>query len=372
MKSLIKQRKGLEYSKILVINPFGIGDVLFTMPLVHTLKDAFPGVKLGYLCNSRSAALLKANPYIDCVFIYDRDEFELARRRSFVGWLKKLFSFIAEIKKERFDLVLDLSLNKEYGFFSWCTGIKQRVGFDYKNRGMLLTDKFPLRGYKDKHVIEYYGDLLKYFNLSLKYKTPELYIDENDKKQVEVILQKEGIVFSNDIVVIAPAGGKSWGKDAFLKHWPVTNFAALADKIIEKKQATIIIVGDNSEKELASRLVALMRGKAFNLCGMTSIGQLAALLDRARLVIANDGGPFHMAVALKKKTVSFFGPVDPVVYGPYPADNNRHAVLTSNLDCSPCYRNFRLSGCVKDKACLEGISVEEALKATLRLLQEDS
>jgi len=356
------------YKKILIINPFGIGDVLFSTPVIHTLKDAFPTTKLGYLCSSRSAELLKTNPHIDYLFVYDRDEFELVRKRSFVAWLLKLFSFVGKIRKEHFDVALDLSLNKEYGFFSWCAGIKERVGYDYKKRGIFLTNKFFLNGYQDKHVIEYYGDILKHFNLELKYKAPELYLRENDTKEANRILQKEGVIPLEGFVIIAPGGGRSWGKDASLKHWPPENFAALADKVIEKKQVTIIIVGDNSERETTACVSAAMRGRVYNFCGMTTIRQLAALMDKARLVIANDGGPLHMAVEIKKKTISFFGPVDPKVYGPYPADERKHIVLNLNLDCSPCYRNFRLLSCAKDRQCLKDITVKQAEDAVLKLL----
>jgi len=357
----------LEYKKILIINPFGIGDVLFTTPLLHALKKAMPEASLAYLCNSRSREILKDNPYIDRIFVYDRDEFEAVRSSSFFAWLRKIFAFIQDIRKERFDAALDLSLNKEYGFFSLCAGIKERIGYDYKKRGLFLNKKVFLGGYQDKHVIEYYGELLKYFNLSLEYKSPELYINESDKKRAGELLLGQGADLSGNLVVIAPAGGKSWGKDASLKHWPPANFAALADKLIEKKQVTIIIVGSNSEKEIALNMLAAMHLAAVNLCGMTSLGELTALLSRASLVIANDGGPLHMAVALGKNTVSFFGPVDPKVYGPYPLDYKKHAVLNSSLDCVPCYRNFRLKDCVRTKACLESITVEQAFQAALKL-----
>lgn len=356
------------YKKILIINPFGIGDVLFTTPVVHTLKDVFIEAGISYLCNSRSAQVLEGNPYIEHIFIYDRDEFEAVRRRSFSEWLKKIAHFAGRIRKEHFDAVFDLSLNKEYGFLSWCAGIKHRIGYDYKKRGFFLNHKIVLDSYQDRHVIEYYGNLLGILKLELKYRAAELYLNKDDRKQADDIIRGNGVVGAGTLVVIAPGGGKSWGRDAGLKHWPARNFAGLADKLIEKKQAAIIIVGDNSDKEIAERVVSSMRAHAVNLCGTTTIRQLAALMDKALLVIANDGGPLHMAVALKKKTVSFFGPVDPRVYGPYPEDNTRHIVLSSGLSCSPCYRNFRLCKCSKNKGCLQDISVDTALQAALKLL----
>ena len=104
------------YKKILLINPFGIGDVLFTTALIHTLKDASPFVKIGYLCNRRTAAILQNNPNVDSVFVYERDEFEAIRQKSFFAWLKKIIIFLNRIKKKHFDIVIDFSLNTQYGF----------------------------------------------------------------------------------------------------------------------------------------------------------------------------------------------------------------------------------------------------------------
>lgn len=357
------------YKKILFINPFGIGDVLFTTPIIHTLKDAFPSLKIGYLCNRRTAGLLESNPYVDSIFIYERDEFEQARRISFFLWLKKISSFLTEIKKEGFDACLDFSLNTQYGFFAWYAGIGKRIGYNYKSRGRFLTKAVKLTGYSEKHIVEYYTELLKYLGISPKYKNLELYLKDTDKSKADEILLQNNI-HANDITIgIIPGGGKSWGRDACLKHWPAHNFGELADKIVENYKAKIIILGDFSEKEIAKKVKENMRHNAIDFCGEVSLGESAALLNKTNLVITNDGGPLHMAAALGKKTISFFGPVDPNIYGPYPPDKNHHVVLKKILDCSPCYRNFRLNTCLKSRECLEKIDVMQALQAVQILLR---
>ena len=93
-----KEAKINNFKKILIINPFGIGDVLFTTPIIHTLKDSFPDVKIGYLCNRRTASLLENNPHIDYLFIYERDEFEAIRKKSTFNWLKQIVVFLYQIK----------------------------------------------------------------------------------------------------------------------------------------------------------------------------------------------------------------------------------------------------------------------------------
>ncbi|RKY30165.1 MAG: lipopolysaccharide heptosyltransferase II [Candidatus Omnitrophota bacterium] len=354
--------------KILIINPFGIGDVLFTTPIINTLKNSFPRPQIGYLCNSRSSVIVENNPHIDYIFLYDRDEFEALRKKSFFLWLKKVYSFLKKIKEINFDLVLDFSLNTQYGFFAWLCGIKERAGYDYKRRGIFLNKKIKLSGYNAKHIVQYYADLLGILDFKLKQKKLELFLKEDDIKEVEEKLKQAGIAEHEFLVGLVPGGGASWGKVAHLKHWPAENFAQLADKIIEKYQAKIIILGDLNEQKIAKDIIARMKNPSVDFSGKTLLGQLAALISKTKLVIANDGGPLHMAVALGVKTVSFFGPVDPKVYGPFPADSSCHIVLRKELECSPCYSNFRLSLCPNDNRCLTEISVTQAMEAVSALI----
>ena len=355
------------YKKILLINPFGIGDVLFTTPIIHTLKDNFPNVKIGYLCNRRTASILESNPYVDYVFIYERDEFEALRKKSNLAWLKKIFLFSNQIKKERFKVTLDFSLNTPYGFFSWLAGIKERIGYDFKKRGRFLTKKVKLLGYCDMHIVDYYANLLKYLGLELKYKKLELYLKNEDIYKIDEVLSKESVKPSDLLVGIIPGAGASWGKEASLKHWSAERFAQLADKIIENYQAKIIIMGDFFEKEITKNVIEKMQHKAIDLSGETTIGELAALLNKMKLIITNDGGPLHMAVALGIKTISIFGPVSEVVYGPYPLSEN-HIVIKKDLNCRPCYQKFRLATCLRDRECIKSISSEEVFAAVRRVL----
>lgn len=353
--------------KFLIINPFGIGDVLFTTPVIHTLKDAFAGVKIGYLCNRRSAPILEANPYLDYLFVYERDEFEALRRKSFFAWIKKLTAFLREIKKERFDVAFDFSLNTQYGFFSWYAGIKERLGYDFKKRGRFLTKKISLAGYAEKHIVDYYADLLKYIGLDLKYRNLELYLKDEDIRRAEEILVNNNIGPSDFLAAIIPGAGRSWGKDAPFKHWPAENFAELADKLVENYKAKIIIMGDFSERQISKKILERMRYEAVDLTGMTTLGELAALLKRMKLVVTNDGGPLHMAVALGVKTVSIFGPVDERLYGPYPPSQER-IVVKKDVSCRPCYMNFRMPICRYDRQCLKSINTEDVFDAVRKLL----
>ena len=341
--------------KILIINIFGIGDVLFSTPLISNIKAAFPDSFIGYICNKRVAPLLSANPKINKIFIYERDEYSRVYQESKIALFRKMMRALDEIRREHFDVAFDLSLNTYAQFFMWFLGIKTRVGFNYKNRSPLLSRKIQLTGYEEKHVIEYYLSLLEGLQIPVKSRQVELFINDEDHERAVAKLSDFQIKKNDFLVAVVPGGGASWGKDANYKRWSAENYAQLADKMIEKFSAKVILLGDTFEEELCRRVMGAMHGSANIVCG-TSLGQFAAMLSACKLALVNDGGPLHVAVAVGTRTVSIFGPVDDRVYGPYP--QNHHIVIKKDLACQPCYRRFKLADC-RHHNCLNSLSVNE-------------
>lgn len=353
--------------KFLIINPFGIGDVLFTTPLIRAIKEADPQNKVSYWCNERARGILENNPHIDRIFALNRGDLKKIYQRSFLEGTRRLISLARQIKKERFDTVFDFSLDDRYALACKGMGIKKRIGFNYKKRGRFLTDKIDMDGYNDKPMVEYYADLLRLAGMVPKTSRLELYGCEEFKAKANMLLARAGINDSDVLVGIAPGAGASWGENASLKHWPALRFAQLSDRIIENLGAKIVILGDSAEKNIAEIMMAGMKHKGVNLTGKTSLGELIGVMSRLRLLVTNDGGLLHMAAALGVETVSIFGPVSEVVYGPYPAGES-HRVIKKDVPCRPCYKNFRLPLCERDRECLKSITVDEVFNAVRRLL----
>lgn len=347
--------------RILIINIFGIGDVLFTTPLISHLREVFPDSFIGYMANRRALPAIETNPKINKVYIYERDEFNKDLARS---WLK----LFREMRTERFDVVFDFSLNSSFGFFTMACGIPHRIGYDYRSRGRFLTDKIPLEGYEGRHVVEYYIDLMNKLKLP---KTPEgplsleIFIGSQDSQWAKDWIKAKNIDLKRPIIAVIPGGGASWGKDASYKRWPIGQYAALVDKIIAKTKAAIILMGDKKEQSLCQEMARQCSYPIYDAVGETTLLQMAALLKQCSLAIVNDGGPLHVAVAAGVRTVSLFGPVDPVVYGPYP--HNGHRVITRDIACQPCYKQFRKAAC-EHVSCLKNLSVEEVFNQVERSL----
>ncbi|MBF0483077.1 MAG: glycosyltransferase family 9 protein [Candidatus Omnitrophica bacterium] len=350
--------------KVLIVNIFGIGDVLFTTPLISNLKKTNPNIKIGYLCNRRTEPVLRADPLVNKVFIYDRDEFYKVQKQSWFKYIQKVNGLIQEIRKEKYDLVLDVSMTDLMGFICWAAGIKERVGLAYKNRGRFLTKKLPFQGYERRHVVEYYLDLLRVLGMDPQDKNMRLTVSDDIKVWAKKFIKELGVKEISSVVIV-PGGGASWGKEAFYKRWSPENYAKLADKIIEMFSADIILMGDTSEIELCQQVASTMKNRSFLACGKTNIQQFAAVAQIARLCVVNDGGPLHMAVAAGAKTVSIFGPVDEKVYGPYPV--NSHIVVKSTIECRPCYHNFRKASC-EHINCLKQLSYQNVMEQVERFL----
>jgi lipopolysaccharide heptosyltransferase II len=352
--------------RILVINLFGIGDVLFTFPLIRNLKLQFPQASIGYIGNSRTNSLLKDNKDIDQVFVYDRDEYNSVYKRSKLEFIKKGRAFIAKIKQEGYDVVFDFSMSPSFNFFTVLAGIKQRIGFNYKNRSCFLTNKFPLLGFEGKHVVDFYLDILPKMGVSVEERALSISLNPDDDQWAKDLIKNEGFSRESPIIGVVPGAGASWGSEAKYKQWQPEKYMKLVDKMIENLSCQIILMGDGKELDLCEKIAKSTNSKVLQACGKTSVGQLAALLSQCSAVVLNDGGPLHLAVAVGTKTVSIFGPVDAKVYGPF-GNSSDHCVVTSDVSCRPCYRRFRMVACAHSR-CLHDISADTVFESIKKII----
>src|SRR5204863_8892062 len=142
------------------------------------------------------------------------------------------------------------------------------------------------------------------------------------------------------------------------KRWPIENFAALLEPLRERFGLATVVAGGSDVIPLAAQIPGAM-----SLAGKTSLRELTALLERADLVIANDSGPMHIAVALDRPLVALFGPTNPVRTGPYRRED---AVLRVDIPCSPCY-----SRRCSHQSCLRWVEVESVLALAEQQLVQD-
>lgn len=362
--------KKIDSRSFLVINPFGIGDCLFSTPLLHLIRYNFPSAKIYFLCNKKSYPVMRDHPLVEKAFIYERDDFVNAWRTSFFTWLSKSSGFIADIRRERIDVCLDLSLNTQYGFYAWAAGIRRRFGLDYKNRCFFLNKKIRIGGFDDKHVADYYLSVVKFLGLKAEQCAMSIGIQQSDKDWAERWIKEHGISAYPVIIGVAPCGGDTFGANAHVRRWPAEYYSSLIKRLRVAYNAAILIFAGPRESADVSGIIkdSGVSAGVYDLSKIT-LGQTIALIDHCSLFIGNDTGALRFADALQKKLLAFYGPADDIVYGPYPPDPQRITVLKKDLSCRPCYRRFRMPACEHDRACLRGITVEAALQAVGSLMK---
>jgi ADP-heptose:LPS heptosyltransferase len=240
------------------------------------------------------------------------------------------------------------------------------VGLDYRGRGVFLTKKKKIEGFEDKHVVEYYLDLLGLMNVPATVREAGITLDPGTLMWAKEFLRKKGMA-ERPFIGIIPGGGSSWGPRAGRKRYSPAGFAKVADELAGL-YGPVALLGDMSEESLCREVARAMKDQPLFIETGLDLERYMALLSALDIVILNDGGPLHIARALGLRTVSIFGPVDPNVYGPYPLSAEHKVITARGLECRPCYRRFKLPECYYNGACLERIEPGEIVRAVSELV----
>lgn len=326
--------------RILIVNVNWVGDVIFSTPFIRSVRDTYPDSHIACLLHPRCYDVLKDNPRINEIIIYDE---ELAHR----GLLGKL-RLVMKLRKKRFDTAFLLHRSFTKALLTFLAGIGERIGYPSKRRAWLLT-KVVDEPDEDIHKVEYFLNIAYNAGIIPKSRSYEFFITDAHRRAVDGFLKHSGVMQGDAIVVLCPGG--NWDP----KRWPKENFARLGDKLTERFGAKIIISGAKKDVQLADDIRKLMEWTPIVSAGKTNLGELGALFERASAVVANDSGPMHLAVAMKANTIALFGPTSPHLTGPYGEGNYR--VIVKQEECEvPCYD----LSCT-DNRCMHAIKVEDVV-----------
>ena len=341
----------LKTQRILIFNVNWLGDVLFSSATLRNIRRNYPQSYIGCVIPSRCYPILKGNPYLDEIIIFDEHD----RHR---GVLEKL-NFIRLLKEKNFDIVFLLHRSFSRALICRLAGIKQRIGYYTKKRAFLLTKKIMPAPKDSLHRIDYYLDLIEKAGLRVEDRYLDFFFTLSDEEEVNSFFKKNSIKPDDLVVAINPGG--NW----MPKRWKPDAWAQLADKLINEINAKIIITGSISDLLLARQIKGRMQQVPFIACGVFNLKQLGALASKVKLFISSDTGPLHIANAVgAKKIIAIFGPTAPRITGPYPSGNV--IVLQKDIGCSiPCYK----VNC-EDNRCMQAVSPEEVLMQVKKLIKK--
>ena len=299
--------------RILVIAIRAIGDVVLISPLFPLLKKHYPLGYLAVLVDGPTAEVLANNPSIDRLIPISRSE---SQREAWWTRGQRWVHRIGDIRNERFDVVIDLFSGPRSAILSYLSGASGRYGEDFRNRGRGFLYNHPIKICRDgKHLIEQKLDLVKELlgEKNLRAGKLELFLSEKERQQGQHLIGETRHGQMRRIGLI-PNAGSIW------RVWPADRFAELADCLIQKFGVEVILLGGGSDVEVCSKICGLMKEKARDLSGQTTLRELMAVLVKLDLVIANVTGPMHLAVGLSQpKVIGLYGAADTVQYAPWGA-----------------------------------------------------
>ncbi len=327
-KEIILEGQG-NVQSILFVTLSNIGDVILTTAVLAKLRGRFPHARITAVTGPRARGILEKSRQIQRLVIYDK-----------AAGLRAKLSFVCELRRESYDLVIDLR-NSAMPFLvhaSW--------------RSPLLR-RFKTNSLRAKHL-----ELLAMTGVSCGLEEPFDFFSPEDQASMEQKLKDSGISPHSRLVVVAPVAASE------LKTWSLEGYGQVVSGLLAHEDLTLVITGHTRERKMATPLVALNPFRVHNLAGQTTLSETAALLKKARLVVANDSSMMHLAHELEVPTVAIFGPTDHERSG-YQDEFSR--VVRTGSPCSPCEK----PRCIYDRQhCLEDLKPSDVLRACEELLHE--
>lgn len=339
--------------KILIVRFFGFGNLVLAFPSIKEIHELFPDAKIYLLTINKNKHLYDAVDFIDKTIYINVN--------SFKDFMVSFFTIAFSLRKEKFDLAVDFEIFAYIStFLLYGIGIKKRVGYEIEGylRGPLYTT--PVKYNNNQHISKTFYDLAVALGAEKKESVEliELNVSMRDRVTVKEFLRKNAIDKTDRLVGIHVGSGENF----INRRWPETHFAKVADYLVNKFMAKIILTGTKSELSLINNTIQEMKSDTDRVfvADNFNLSQLAFLIKQCKVYLCTDTGPLHLAIAMGVPTVSFFGPNTPSLYGPPP--QKKHIYFYENVSCSPCITNYnaKRSKC-KKPLCLINISAEKVI-----------
>jgi heptosyltransferase I len=371
--------RSAEFSRILLIKPSALGDVVHTLPVLVKLRARYPRAQIDWLITPENAEVVRYHPALSNVVLFARGDFSKRGRRwrAFVSF----FDLLKQIRSAKYELIIDMHGQVRSAFFALISGARVRIGFDRPvKRGLTVSAEhdlknIPSHGWRgaregswiaythripiptlDVHAIDRYLWVAPLLGLDDNPPDLTIHLSPQATNKVNRLLEEHGVPASKPLVVLVP--GTIWET----KHWTIEGFAGVARQFLQDGFA-VALAGTTRDQQRCRQIAAAAPGTC-DLSGKTTPADLAALIRRAEVAVTNDSGSMHVAASLGKPMVSVFGPTNPVHIGPY---ERPESVVRVDLPCSPCnYR--RLSQCPFDHACMKQVTSAMVVERVRKIL----
>jgi heptosyltransferase-2 len=355
-----------------------LGDAVMTTPAVLRLRERFPDAQITVLCPEKIKDLWTSHPAVDAVRTFTAGE--------------SLPSVARGLRSVDADLAVIFPNSLRSALETWWAGIPRRVGSGRFPRSWLLTDRVrslpgTVRMRKrteaevrrlntaqaspavarttypnNSHQLHHYLRLVGHLGADAEPLPPRL-VPGNAATQVMATRLAPSLASGKPLIGLNV--GAEYGP---AKRWPLDRFAGVARMLAERTGCHFVLFGGKADIPLAGELTRPLQGLTVtSLAGQTTLAELMAALALCQVVITNDTGPMHLAAALGTPVVVPFGSTSPELTGPGLPGDPRHQLLLGEAPCAPCF----LRQCPVDFRCMQSITVERTVQATLEVLSRN-
>jgi ADP-heptose:LPS heptosyltransferase len=347
--------------KILIVKLCCIGDIIFSIPLLKTLKMNLPQSKITFLVSDWCKDLVENIKEVDSVVLFNAP-FKKKLFKKIYGLINLIFL----LRSKKFDAVINLHRNKFFGLIFFLSGIKTRIGYGnsfFYSQKEIFHEDLP----EPERILE----LLKGFSFQKIVNDLELSIDDVKIPTVKVNLKRQGVDFSKKIIAIFADGGINPGTSMDIKQLRVFRYIELISKVRNFENIQIVLLVPKEKESNASKIYSAIENKErlVSLSGL-SILELMVLFKNCLIVVGADTGLLHLAAACGSSVIMLFGPSNPMLVAP---KGDKHKIIWHKIECAPCYtpssvqdkRNFKNGSffCKRgDVLCMELITIEEILE----------
>lgn len=321
------------YDRILIVKPSSLGDIIHALPLLNLIKKEMPDSEVHWVVARGFQDILEGHPFINRLIIINKENW----KNPFLMFqnIKEIFQLAGQLKKERYDVVIDLQGLFRSGFISWLSRCSIKIGFSDAREFSYIFYNRTIEGGKGIHAVERYLKIGRLLGINSQEVTfPLFHIKPSPVRE--------------QYFVVVP--GARWPS----KRWPVEYFVRLL-RYTGALRLTPVLLGAKDDITLSGEIIKDSGVNCINLTGKTDLKQLCSVIKDAKFMITNDSGPMHIATALGVKVFAIFGPTDERLTGPY---GGEHTVIKAEeLQCRPC----RKRRC-HTMDCLKGITPEKVYR----------
>jgi lipopolysaccharide heptosyltransferase II len=336
----------------LIVEPWGIGDVVLSTALLRALRANFPRASIALLAKSHAQPLLAGSGLVDEIIAFDFPWTAFSGKFSPAKYVPKEFqSLIRHLRSRDFDVSLDARRDIRSNAITYLAGARRRIGYDFGGGAHLLTDVLP-SGTQNEHKISDWLALLSPLGCESSEFAPLLAVGDEEEHTARLALGALG--FSTE----APLVGVHPGASHVVRRWGADRFAAVIERLVHDLGVQVLVFEE--KRGDSAKIVTKTRTRGIQ----SDLRGFMALVSQCDVLLCADSGPMHIAGALGVPVTALFGPQRKEWYGPRGESDS--VVQVDDMVCRPCF-----DACIfATPHCMDGITAENVLTAITRQLEK--